>query len=891
MKIVLRLLLLSGLLVVVIYSTTPVWLPHLVSTQLPQGWHLEDMKSGYPGFSAIPIKSLSVTTRLPLAGLTITAEDIGFTYRNLKTEIASVTLGVELQTGESDGSGRFTVNDLVLPVIDLRAQLPDLSIQELHVTLQHGLGAAVENPLRLDLQSLKLTPLADNGFNFSADMRLEGAADVAGQAEVEVTANSLAAALRFPAGPDIEPWLTLSLNQVSLNQTGSGLDVTTRIETDFNADAPGREYFDAILARNSAGNLALMAGKLQVQADFSGRQQQTIERIALATQKLQAEFNGGTTTLDLMLLATPAGEDVEVILTEAAQIQYRDSTGKLDDLLMQWLPALNLSPQPATDVLAWLNRDSRFSIQPGADPLISFVGDVRLEMNSDKRSVSVNAPGLDFELANLAAPYSVLAKGLADVRWEESMPLGHTTPQQDLRADALTVSSSGSYRISDQGIDFKQAGHVEIRHPSLRQKNDDQSSSMYMGADKISADFEISSRNDQWVSAGNALVTLGRIDSPATTADNIKIGWQNFNLDTLVGELTTRSSGFATEFDAQTWTGFDFDSRYKLLENANVEGSATLLIDDGPDLPLKFEGNIDTSRWDISLPPTTIKAAQLKTILRTGHLEWPAPVKLTGGAVEMQGQLLLGETIRADLKTRAYGMGATILKNVSRDMGFDFDIHYADSVSASGPVSIGSFTLAGGVDVSRVGAELSLENAATLSLQNLKAEVFEGSLQSRILQFSADGIEDTKVEMSDINLARLLAFIDVGGLQGTGRVDASIPLGSDQAGIHIRGGTFQSSGPGRLAFSKEGFAASNIGLLALENFHYQSLSGTLDYQSAGAYQIGVRLEGKNPDLYDGHAIIFRLNINGILPELFEALFMTGDFEDSILKEITTQQKQ
>ena len=47
----------------------------------------------------------------------------------------------------------------------------------------------------------------------------------------------------------------------------------------------------------------------------------------------------------------------------------------------------------------------------------------------------------------------------------------------------------------------------------------------------------------------------------------------------------------------------------------------------------------------------------------------------------------------------------------------------------------------------------------------------------------------------------------------------------------------------------------------------------------------VRLEGNNPALYDGYPVAFNLKINGSLPELFEALFITGDFEEAILKEI------
>ncbi len=101
----------------------------------------------------------------------------------------------------------------------------------------------------------------------------------------------------------------------------------------------------------------------------------------------------------------------------------------------------------------------------------------------------------------------------------------------------------------------------------------------------------------------------------------------------------------------------------------------------------------------------------------------------------------------------------------------------------------------------------------------------------------------------------------------------------------LKMGYSNSTAPGRLAYTKEGVAGSNIGLQALENFQYQDFSGTVDYQSDGTYQIAIRLEGENPDLYGGHPIVFNLNISGSLPELFEALFITGDFEESILKQI------
>ena len=199
--------------------------------------------------------------------------------------------------------------------------------------------------------------------------------------------------------------------------------------------------------------------------------------------------------------------------------------------------------------------------------------------------------------------------------------------------------------------------------------------------------------------------------------------------------------------------------------------------------------------------------------------------------------------------------------------------------------------LAGGVDVAHIRADLNMENTETFGLTNLYAEVFDGQLNLSSLRFSENRFEDTTVELNHINLGRILAFADIDGLDGTGFLDIALPIGSDQIGVYVKNGTFNSNGPGHLAYTKEGVAGSNIGLQALENFQYKDLSGKINYQSDGAYQIAIRLEGKNPDLYGGHPIVFNLNIGGSLPELFEAMFMTGSFEESILRQIRTDSSE
>jgi len=246
------------------------------------------------------------------------------------------------------------------------------------------------------------------------------------------------------------------------------------------------------------------------------------------------------------------------------------------------------------------------------------------------------------------------------------------------------------------------------------------------------------------------------------------------------------------------------------------------------------------------------------------------------------------DEIKAKMLVSGHEVGASMLKSSARQTSFTLNSGYDRAPWASGPVSIEAMALAGGIEASQITSEFELDSSGQFTLRNVNAELFDGQLKLASVQFSENQIKDTTIELSHINLGLLLEYADIDGLEGTGHLDISLPVGSDQNGFHVKNGTFDSTGPGRLAYTKEGVAGSNIGLQALENFQYKDLSGTLNYQSDGNYVITIRLDGKNPDLYGGHPVVFNLNVNGLLPELFEAMFMTGSFEESILKQIKSR---
>lgn len=809
----------------------------MLARQLPAGWQLDELQSRYPGFVGINIDLLRVRGELGVAGISLSASDLRFEYQGLRSDIGLIVLDVYLQPSEKPSADSLTLNDLSLPVTNLTGKLPQLSINKMRVALHQTTGIPDEaaRPLLLDFEAFDLTPRTDQAFHLASQVTIAESPQIKGQLDVDVSPKLINAIMRLPARSDLTPWLTLEMEQQELQA-----NFTTRIKAMLDASSANREWLDALLAGGTGQVFTQLDGKLEVDANLTGSEQQNIENLSLTSENLRLVSDSGALDISAEIQANREGEDIVIDLLRPAMINYQDETGWVDMLLRQTVPELQLTPGSGVRIASEIGSDSRFLYRPGIDPSFRFNGDIRVDLNSSTENLTLQSSGIQIEAEDLHKPESTTADGVIALAWEVNAPWSYTYNDLRLEADRLTLVA------------------------------------------------ELKTQGGELVSNGSGTLTQVRLPVQDVRAEEVEITWQNLDLIDLTGELGTRTHGFSSEFDGQIWTGFDFDINYILPGKNAVNGAGMATFASGQEFPFDFSGNTEAERWNIKLLPAIIKLTKLKKLLSVAHYQLPDSIKLTDGFIELQGDVLVNDEITAKMLVSGHEVGASLLESSARQSSFTFNAGYGKAPWANGPVSIEAVTLAGGVEVGRINADLNLENPERYGLKNVSAEVFDGQLKLVSLQLSESQIEDTTLELSHINLGMLLAYADIDGLEGTGFLDISLPLGSDQNGFHVKDGTFSSTGPGRLAYSKEGFAASNIGLQALENFQYKDLSGTLNYQSDGNYVLTIRLDGKNPDLYGGHPVVFNLNVNGLLPELFEAMFMTGSFEESILKQIQSR---
>lgn len=329
------------------------------------------------------------------------------------------------------------------------------------------------------------------------------------------------------------------------------------------------------------------------------------------------------------------------------------------------------------------------------------------------------------------------------------------------------------------------------------------------------------------------------------------------------------------------------DGDYATFSNGRIEGQGELLFAGDIRTPVRFSGGLNSGDWVIDILPSQLSLGQAVKALEIALGTIPGQIELGDGTIDIEGSLSLGNAVQGELNIRGKALSFSLGQSTVEGVDFDISGILNETLSGKGWFSIERIGLAAGLDLFQARVSVSLMTPDTIELNDLQAGFFGGQLSTDYLRLSPQGLSDTQIEMTDIDLGKVLEYIDVGGLKGTGKLAISLPAGSQGSSLYIRNGVFRANGPGILSYSGSLSAtpAENIGLSALENFHYSELDGTIDYNPDGSYQLMVHLAGSNPDLYDGYPIALKLNISGMLPEAFEVLFLTGDFDQAILNRI------
>ena len=189
---------------------------------------------------------------------------------------------------------------------------------------------------------------------------------------------------------------------------------------------------------------------------------------------------------------------------------------------------------------------------------------------------------------------------------------------------------------------------------------------------------------------------------------------------------------------------------------------------------------------------------------------------------------------------------------------------------------------------------LSKPEATGLSWQRIQAGLLNGQVLAKQGSLALNKVSQLPVELQGVEIQELLRIYPAEGLQGVGIVDGNLPFRFDLAKqqFSVDNGQLATRAPGYLKFDNEKIKAlgqSNQAMRivtdALEDFHYDVLSGQVHYDESGKLVMNLRLEGRNPDLEKGRPIHFNINLEEDIPALLASLQLSGKVSETIQQRI------
>lgn len=268
-------------------------------------------------------------------------------------------------------------------------------------------------------------------------------------------------------------------------------------------------------------------------------------------------------------------------------------------------------------------------------------------------------------------------------------------------------------------------------------------------------------------------------------------------------------------------------------------------------------------------------------------------IKAGEGAGWLTGQLCLrpGKAVEPVVAGQWQMKQAEIGWDKALAQGLDLDLTLKAMAPLTGSLALKLETasLAGGLALAPASLELDWTDRL-LQLHRFDAGLLDGKLSAAQVALELPASPEQiswriPLNVSQIDLERLLTVLDVPGLSGNGRLSGQLPLVWTAAGVEIRNGQLSSQQAGQLRYVSTVPVTDNPGLQALRDFRYSQFGLDLDYQADGKYAVNMRLDGNNPEFYSGHPIAFKLKLDGALPGLFKGALLSGDFDAYILKQL------
>jgi len=490
----------------------------------------------------------------------------------------------------------------------------------------------------------------------------------------------------------------------------------------------------------------------------------------------------------------------------------------------------------------------------------------------------------------------------------------------DVTADSVAVATAGTWRLTPAGAELKLA------------QLDGTVTNLKSGDEIVSRDIKLtlqaSSTHAQTIALAVGAVTpdIGLTVAPFMLyPESTKIG---FSIPVLA--VTGTDAGVRVRADkaivVHDFAGVEVSTIDVVWNGTDARGTGTAQLVAGPDKSitglatraapgikavaafsadtrgvivsgdLRTAKDADVGDFSFALPPGKPWQAEIAFDTLTfgaSALAWSdlfAPLvdlQETSGELTLRAKLHgTADGIDGSASLRVQDLSFTLAQVPFTDVDAKIDLEHIASLSGPGEHSI---------TFKQIGAAVPLENGAitvhfpgdnAMTIDRIAATIAGGRIEGGSQTIRRDDPKPAlALRISGVDLQRLLAAVDISGLEGQGLIGGRFPLALDQTALLLQDGLLNSS-QGIIRYNPaEVPAAISAGgpvvAQALANFHYSDLKATLNGNLMENVVIGISLKGKNPDLFNGYPVEFNLNLEGPLARIAA----TGLASSSIAGEI------
>ncbi|HBZ94304.1 MAG TPA: hypothetical protein DEO91_11575 [Pseudomonas sp.] len=370
---------------------------------------------------------------------------------------------------------------------------------------------------------------------------------------------------------------------------------------------------------------------------------------------------------------------------------------------------------------------------------------------------------------------------------------------------------------------------------------------------------------------------------------------------TLSGPLALRVQSLQhPQLQPQSWQWqgrLQADSVHQALDGA-------LLVDSGLSLALGLNNSADGLALNATLDELFLRAGNP---LAQTLASWPPLLTLDNGRLQGEASLRLPANKPLRLSARLSGKGLAGIYDRSTLSGVDGELRLqlaGDRLTLELP-SLSAKQIDPGIALGPLQLQASYQAslqrplAGSLSHQRAELGILDGNLRLEPATWALDQPSQLlPLKLSGLDLQELFRVYPAEGLEGNGLLDGTLPLRLGGA-ISIEQGLIEARAPGgRLRFHSPRIRAmgqANPGMKlvtdALEDFHYDLLSSSLDYEPSGTLRLGMRLHGQNPAIEQGRPIHFNINLEEDIPTLLASLQLTDKVSDIIQQRIQQRMRQ